>query len=201
MSQALGPLLPMMRSATADDSSTSQANLAHGAWDTVAPDIMSDSTSPTSGRDTYDVHDIHGTATAEVSHVVDSESYGMIYEYDALARQHMKVLLLTAPGERMFDPEFGVGLRNYLFEQNHHTTYDQIDSKIRSQVSNYLPYIKIKGINFSTTPVLAGDDHILNIGVEYYVVPLKLSDRLSIEFRNAETISNITTFNDYNVFR
>jgi len=33
-----------------------------------------------------------------------------------VARQNLKMLVLTAPGERIMIPEFGVGLRNYLFE-------------------------------------------------------------------------------------
>mgnify|MGYP003354002300 CR=1 FL=1 len=31
-------------------------------------------------------------------------------------KQNFKILLLTNPGERVHFPKFGVGLRNYLFE-------------------------------------------------------------------------------------
>lgn len=33
-------------------------------------------------------------------------------------KQNLKILCLTAPGERVFLPEFGVGLRNYLFQNS-----------------------------------------------------------------------------------
>ena len=32
-------------------------------------------------------------------------------------RQNFKNLVLTAPGERVMDPQFGGGMRNFLFEQ------------------------------------------------------------------------------------
>ena len=32
--------------------------------------------------------------------------------------QNLKNLVLTSPGERVMDPLFGVGLKNFLFEQN-----------------------------------------------------------------------------------
>ena len=31
-------------------------------------------------------------------------------------KQSLKMIVLTAPGERIMNPLFGVGLRNYLFE-------------------------------------------------------------------------------------
>ena len=33
-------------------------------------------------------------------------------------KQNIKMVVLTSPGERMMQPDFGVGLRNYLFEQD-----------------------------------------------------------------------------------
>ena len=33
-------------------------------------------------------------------------------------QQNLKMVLLTSPGERIMDPNFGVGMKRYLFEQN-----------------------------------------------------------------------------------
>ena len=33
-----------------------------------------------------------------------------------VVRQNIKMIVLTTPGERMMNPDFGVGARNYLFE-------------------------------------------------------------------------------------
>ena len=45
----------------------------------------------------------------------DATGYEMVRDYTTLTNQNLKSLILTVPGER-FDVEYGVGLRNYLFE-------------------------------------------------------------------------------------
>ena len=67
-----------------------------------------------------------------------------------VALQNLKMLILTSPGERIMDPNFGVGMRNYIFEQNNLSTYASIRAKIRKQVQEYLPYIDIVDVLFET---------------------------------------------------
>ena len=45
-------------------------------------------------------------------------------------KQNFKMLVLTSPGERVMVPDFGVGLRNFLFEAMDDSTYGQIVQKI-----------------------------------------------------------------------
>tara|TARA_E500000331_G_scaffold350481_1_gene395435 strand:+ start:1960 stop:2352 length:393 start_codon:yes stop_codon:yes gene_type:complete len=65
-------------------------------------------------------------------------------------QQEFKILLLTTPGERVMDPEFGVGLKTYLFENLDRSTLGSIEAKIRKQTSRYLPYIEIRELTFSS---------------------------------------------------
>lgn len=45
----------------------------------------------------------------------DSEDgYSLTKTYEEMVRQNLKNLLLTNPGERMMDPDFGVGMKRYL---------------------------------------------------------------------------------------
>jgi phage baseplate assembly protein W len=60
------------------------------------------------------------------------------------------VLLLTAPGERVMDPGFGVGMRKFIFEQDHPSTYANISARVYKQVEKYLPYIEIEKIDFQS---------------------------------------------------
>ena len=46
-------------------------------------------------------------------------------------RQNFKNLVLTAPGERVMDPQFGVGMRNFLFEQMNDSLFTKISERIR----------------------------------------------------------------------
>ena len=74
------------------------------------------------------------------------DGFGLTQTYFEVAKQNLKTLILTNPGERMMDRNFGVGIRNKLFEQNTGTTKDAITYSIREQVSQYLPYITIDDI-------------------------------------------------------
>ena len=55
-------------------------------------------------------------------------------------------LLLTDKGERVFNPEFGCGLRELLFEQINPTTENSIRDTILSSVNIYIPDITINNI-------------------------------------------------------
>lgn len=50
-------------------------------------------------------------------------------------------LLLTFKGERVMQPEFGIGLPNYLFEPNTEAIRSEIEFAIRTQSAFWLPYI------------------------------------------------------------
>ena len=67
---------------------------------------------------------------------------------ESVAKQNLKMLILTSPGERMMIPDFGVGIRRYFFENLVPETFAAIRSRIMSQVAKYLPYITIANINF-----------------------------------------------------
>ena len=65
-----------------------------------------------------------------------------------VARQNLKMLVLTAPGERIMIPEFGVGIRNYLFENMSSDVFFDLKSEIISQAETYFPYITISSVTF-----------------------------------------------------
>jgi phage baseplate assembly protein W len=65
-----------------------------------------------------------------------------------IARQNLKMIILTSPGERIMHPKFGVGLRRYLFMNNTRRTLSDINRKIEEQVRTYLPSVNIRSIKF-----------------------------------------------------
>lgn len=102
--------------------------------------------------------------------------------YAAVANQNLKMLVLTIPGERVMEPEFGVGLKKYLFENAGVELDATIRQKILEQVNKYLPYIEILSIDFNDSS--AGptdiDRNILSVGIRYFVKPLDLEDVLEV---------------------
>jgi phage baseplate assembly protein W len=105
--------------------------------------------------------------------------YNLNTNFEDLARQNLKMLILTIPGERIMDPNFGVGLRRYLFELNGSNTYSAISSKINEQVQRYLNYIQIDDIQFQIPADLF--PHNLSVSISFTILPLQLSTLLQID--------------------
>jgi hypothetical protein len=109
-------------------------------------------------------------------------AYNLITDFRTLATQNLKMLVLTNPGERMMDINFGVGLRRYLFEQNDATVYTLIDEKIRQQVASYLPYIKINQIEFNVPENLPDMyPHTVDLIIRFKIVPLQTNSTLNVK--------------------
>jgi len=80
----------------------------------------------------------------------DRDGIKLNKEYIDLVNQNLTMLLLTSPGERVMDPNFGVGMRKFIFEQDHPSTYAEISARIYKQVERYLPYLDIENIDFDS---------------------------------------------------
>ena len=105
------------------------------------------------------------------------EGYTLNRDYIKLVRQNLTMLMETAPGERIMYPEFGVGLRNFLFEIDNPFLRTDISQKIHEQVGIYMPFLNIVGIDFRSA---AEDDTLdtnyLGIRLKYIIPPLQQSD-------------------------
>ena len=70
-------------------------------------------------------------------------------------------LLLTYPGERVNLPNYGIGMKNLLFEQE--IDLESLKEKIQNQISFYIPSIKLQGISTNSSE----DKHTIFINLSY----------------------------------
>lgn len=79
---------------------------------------------------------------------------GDVYKKNGVAavKQAMKTLLLTSPLEKPFEPDFGVGITELLFDLNDGTTAQYVEAKIRAIVSIYEPRAQIETLNIIANP-------------------------------------------------
>lgn len=114
---------------------------------------------------------------------LDSEyGFAMNTTYAEMITQNFKYLLLTNPGERVMDPDFGVGLRHFLFEINaKEASYSKIKSRIASQTQRYIPFIGIDDVKIGSKEEA---ENIINIKVYFTIIPLGVSDFIDISFGN-----------------
>ena len=94
-------------------------------------------------------------------------------------KQNFRTLLLTQPGEKLGDPEFGIGIQNFLFEMNNVETQSQINSKIRSQTNIYMSYLTIREI---TLQRFDNNENGLYVAITYYVPQVNQQDQIVLDF-------------------
>ena len=111
----------------------------------------------------------------------DDDGYALNKTLKEVAKQNFKNLILTSPGERVMDPEFGVGIRSYLFENNSPQTYGQIEARIREQARKYLPYIDVDQVIFNSPSNNQNvSENFLGITISYVIRRLAIVDSLEI---------------------
>ena len=104
-----------------------------------------------------------------------ADGYTMIKDFQTLVRQNFKMLVLTSPGERVMEPQFGVGVRSYLFENFNNSVYVDIESAIRKQASIFLPVIDIRRVEFDRSNP---DANILGMRIVYDLPDIGITDLL-----------------------
>jgi len=102
--------------------------------------------------------------------------------YHDLVVQNLKMLLLTSPGERIMIPDFGCGIRRFLFEQDHSSTYATISGIIYNQAGRWLPYLEILDIQFASQGL--GNDTVpantIQIKIIFNIKPLNRQSELEV---------------------
>lgn len=106
-----------------------------------------------------------------------TDGFALTKTYNEMIRQNLMHLVLTSPGERMMDIDFGVGIRDFLFEQDVSESRQAIRQRIGDQVLKYMPFVSIQAIRF---PVVDQDNlNKLHVVIEYFIVPTGTLDALS----------------------
>lgn len=78
------------------------------------------------------------------------DTFGLNERLQESIKQNVKMLILTAPGERIMDVNFGVGLRRFFFRPMNETTFELIATNIRDQISRYMPFLDFSGVQIAT---------------------------------------------------
>ena len=93
------------------------------------------------------------------------------------SKTNLLSLLLTYPGERINLPNYGIGLKNLIFEQN--VDLEALKEAIIAQVNRYVPLVSIRDINTSKS----NDEHTLFVSVSYIYLMDGSTNNIQIKFR------------------
>jgi len=85
---------------------------------------------------------------------------------------------LTEPGERFLNPNFGSGLRSYVFEQITEDNLNVIEDKVRNDLSTYFPSVVPRNI-------IVYEDQTLQAiitQISYNVKDTAINDTITLQF-------------------
>jgi phage baseplate assembly protein W len=104
--------------------------------------------------------------------LTENEKFVMIDDFLQNARQKIKMIVMTNPGERIMDPEFGVGIRRYLFEPtrgviNNEMEFEDFNSKILQEIKTQVK--KYGGDVLINDVLVQVEDQVLYLKIEYTI--------------------------------
>ena len=107
------------------------------------------------------------------------------YTTQAAIKSNLLNYLLTDNRERVFNPNFGSGIRGMLFEQIDTSTAAELRSMITQEIATYFPNIIIEKLD--VTPI--EDLNTLQIYFRYSVALTNIEDEIQVTFQNSQITS------------
>jgi len=86
--------------------------------------------------------------------------------------------LLTNPGERIGNPGFGAGLRNFIFEQITDDNLEFLEEKLQEDINNNIPNINLQNLVVNGTP----DLNTINVQITYGIAQTGITDNVELTF-------------------
>ncbi len=103
-----------------------------------------------------------------------------VYTTQEQTRYNLINYVLTNPGERVFEPTFGLGLRKKLFEQMTENYVEGLNDFVVSGIESYFTNIQV--LSSSIKPNL--DENMVTISLSYKVVTTNQQDEITINLEN-----------------
>lgn len=98
-------------------------------------------------------------------------------------RESIRVILLTAPGERLMREQFGCGIRQFLFEPNTATTRQLLRERIVQALSRWEPRAAVQEV---TVEPVAGEPRLAAVTIQFRLVATQAVESLdlTLEFQS-----------------
>lgn len=99
--------------------------------------------------------------------------------YERDIKEAIRIILETAPGERVMRPRFGCGIHNLVFEEMSSTTLFAVQATVREALVTYEPRIELLEVSVDPLEALNG---LLVLTVHYRVRRTNQVDNLVYPF-------------------
>lgn len=109
-----------------------------------------------------------------------STGLNITYTTKDATRSNILNFFLTGKRERVFNPNFGAGIREQLFEQISQGTSQNIRDIIEFGLNDYFPQIRLNKLNVDSLP----DSQIIQVYFSYSILNTNIQDEILINFNN-----------------
>lgn len=98
------------------------------------------------------------------------DSEGKFLELNSDPKKAIKAdlmhLLLTNIGERLYLPDFGANIRQYIFEQNDELSWSAIKNELNGAIKKFIPNLRITELSAKK---LETNEHAVIVKIDYIV--------------------------------
>jgi phage baseplate assembly protein W len=106
-------------------------------------------------------------------------------------RESLRILLSTAPGERVMNPSFGCGLKTRVFDTVSASMITEVKDMVERAILFYEPRITLNGIDVVVRDALGG---ILDIDIRYTVRSTNTRSNMVYPFHYLEATNANVSF-------
>lgn len=100
------------------------------------------------------------------------------YQTRDAVKNNLVNYLLTNPGERIQNPTFGAGLREYIFTQIETGNFDFIKKDLQTKINTNFNNIRLEEINVFQNE----NENTININIDYSIPNTGINDTLELNF-------------------
>ena len=119
------------------------------------------------------------SAKLPLAYTKDDGPYLLTKDLTENTKQNFKNLVLTNPGERIMEPDFGVGFTQLLFENATDDTLEDLKERLFTQTNKYLPFVEIQNVETKLR------ENTAYLKVEYIIPALSVSETLELDIDNS----------------
>lgn len=94
--------------------------------------------------------------------------------------QNLYVLFKTAPGERIMNTDYGIGIGKFLFENMTPFVIEQLEDRIRSQIAKYIKGLVIEKLDIYESP---NQQNTIQVSLAYYIPSLNAKNQFFVNSR------------------
>jgi phage baseplate assembly protein W len=107
--------------------------------------------------------------------------------YETDVKQAILIILGTNPGDRVMRPQYGAGLRDFVFSPLNSTTIASIQQRVQNALVQWEPRIDVDEVTASSSP---DDSNVLLIDISYTVRSTNSQQNLVYPFFMTEGVNS-----------